>query len=318
MEAKTFKYNPLVTIIIPVYNGGQFLRYAIDSALEQDYENKEILVISDGSTDDSDEIAKGYGDKIRFIRKENGGVSSVLNMAIAEMKGSWLSWLSHDDTYATDKISSQIALINELIEKEDGKDAEKYVICCANDRIDANGNTVKRKIKYGRNFDNPNDMLISQIGNYTIGGCCVLASRSAYIKEGGFNEKNRTCSDDEMWYKLILDGYKFVFLKKVSVHSRQHKGMVSVTKRELCISEGEELHGKVFDAACEKGFTEKEVYRLLCALSARGYGKVAKTKLKKSKITFAHRAVFAINNFFCNVKKLIIDCLRKIYRKIKY
>ena len=68
------EYNPLVSIVIPVYNGSNFLKYAIESALAQTYKNVEILVINDGSTDNgaTRDIALSYGDKIRYFEKENG------------------------------------------------------------------------------------------------------------------------------------------------------------------------------------------------------------------------------------------------------
>ena len=92
-------HNPLVSIVIPVYNGSNFMREAIDSALAQTYPNIEILVVNDGSTDNTREIALSYGDKIRYFEKENGGVATALNLAIHEMKGEYFSWLSHDDWY---------------------------------------------------------------------------------------------------------------------------------------------------------------------------------------------------------------------------
>ena len=89
------KYEPKVSIIIPVYNGSNFLAEAVDAALAQTYKNCEILVVNDGSTDDgaSEKIALSYGDKVRYYLKENGGVSSVLNFAFEKMTGEWFSWL---------------------------------------------------------------------------------------------------------------------------------------------------------------------------------------------------------------------------------
>ncbi|MDO5394131.1 MAG: glycosyltransferase family A protein, partial [Mycoplasmatota bacterium] len=99
-----------VTLVIPVYNGSNYLKDAIDSALAQTYKNLEILVVNDGSNDEGKtrDIALSYGDKIKYYEKENGGVSTALNLAIKEMTGDYLSWLSHDDMYYPNKIERQI------------------------------------------------------------------------------------------------------------------------------------------------------------------------------------------------------------------
>ena len=65
--------NPKVSIVIPVYNGENYMKEAIDSALAQTYDNCEIIVVNDGSTDHTDMIAKSYGHKIRYFSKDNGG-----------------------------------------------------------------------------------------------------------------------------------------------------------------------------------------------------------------------------------------------------
>ena len=87
-------FNPKVSIVIPVYNGSNYLREAIDSALAQTYKNIEVIVINDGSNDrgKTDKICKSYGNKIRYFKKENGGVSSALNMGIEKMEGEYFSW----------------------------------------------------------------------------------------------------------------------------------------------------------------------------------------------------------------------------------
>ena len=105
--------NPLVSIVIPVYNGSNYMREAIDSALAQTYPNIEILVVNDGSIDDTREIALSYGDRIRYFEKENGGVSTALNLGIRNMRGDYFSWLSHDDVYYPDKIGKQVEALKQ-------------------------------------------------------------------------------------------------------------------------------------------------------------------------------------------------------------
>lgn len=107
------KIFPLVSIVIPVYNGANYLKEAIDSALNQTYPNCEIIVVNDGSTDQgkTECIALSYGEKIRYFSKENGKVSTALNMGIREMEGQYFAWLSHDDIFYPDKIEKQVKVM---------------------------------------------------------------------------------------------------------------------------------------------------------------------------------------------------------------
>ena len=105
---------PKVSIVIPVYNGEKYMRQAINSALAQTYENTEVIVIDDGSTDSSAAVAAEYDDHIRFFRQANGGVASALNLGINHMQGDYFSWLSHDDAYRPGKIELQIGELRKL------------------------------------------------------------------------------------------------------------------------------------------------------------------------------------------------------------
>ena len=103
--------QPKVSIVIPVYNGADYMREAIESALNQTYENCEVIVVNDGSTDETEQIALSYGNKIRYFAKENGGVSTALNVGIEKMTGEYFAWLSHDDVYYPWKIEKQINVL---------------------------------------------------------------------------------------------------------------------------------------------------------------------------------------------------------------
>src|SRR3712207_962084 len=105
--------NPKVSIVIPVYNGSDYLKEAIDSALGQTYEDIEVIVVNDGSNDggQTEAIAKSYGDKIRYFSKENGGVASALNFGIKNMRVKWFTWLSHDDLFSQNRIEQDLILI---------------------------------------------------------------------------------------------------------------------------------------------------------------------------------------------------------------
>src|SRR5690606_15704202 len=114
------QFHPKISIVIPVYNGTNYMREAIDSALAQSYDNKEIIVINDGSNDNGKTLAlaQTYGNKIRLSDKPNGGVASALNTGIESATGEYISWLSHDDVYPADKLEKQVTYLNTIDDKK--------------------------------------------------------------------------------------------------------------------------------------------------------------------------------------------------------
>lgn len=94
----TEKKIPLVSVIMPAYNASRFIRDSISSVISQVYQNWELLIINDGSTDNTGEIVKNFTDeRIRYFEKENGGVSSARNLGLREMKGQFFCFLDADD-----------------------------------------------------------------------------------------------------------------------------------------------------------------------------------------------------------------------------
>jgi len=81
--------NDLVSIIIPVYNGEKYLEETLISCFNQTYSNFEVIAVDDGSTDQSSKILKKYSDKIKILKKRNGGTASALNAGIKVMNGEW-------------------------------------------------------------------------------------------------------------------------------------------------------------------------------------------------------------------------------------
>jgi glycosyltransferase involved in cell wall biosynthesis len=97
--------RPLVSILINNYNYGHFLRTAIDSALNQTYDHIEVVVVDDGSTDNSRDIIDSYGNKISVVFKENGGQASAFNAGFAASKGDIICLLDSDDSFHSNKIT---------------------------------------------------------------------------------------------------------------------------------------------------------------------------------------------------------------------
>lgn len=102
--------EPLFSILVNNYNYGTFLREAIDSALNQTYPNTEVIVVDDGSTDDSREIITGYEGRIIPVMKENGGQASAFNAGFAASHGEWICLLDSDDTFLPGKVEEVVRL----------------------------------------------------------------------------------------------------------------------------------------------------------------------------------------------------------------
>ena len=181
--------NDKVSIIIPAYNASNYLSQAIDSALAQSYHNIEIIVVNDGSNDNgaTEAIALSYGDKIKYIYKENGGSSSALNTGIQMMTGEWFSWLSHDDLYMPDKIKAQMDYLTKLNILE--SEYSKHVFFSARDLIDSEGNIIRKSnAERSKAFAElieglkDNAKLIAGFPNYNFYGCSCLIHIDALKK----------------------------------------------------------------------------------------------------------------------------------------
>ena len=102
-----------VSVIIPVFNGERFLAEAIESVLAQDYDPLEIIIIDDGSTDNTPRIAAGYADRIRYVRQKNGGPAAARNTGLLHSHGGAVSFLDADDLWTPGKLMSQVANLSE-------------------------------------------------------------------------------------------------------------------------------------------------------------------------------------------------------------
>ena len=224
--------NPKVSIVIPVYNGQDFLGEAIDSALAQTYKNVEILVINDGSDDDgaTERVAMSYGDKVRYYHKQNGGVASALNRAIAEMTGDYFSWLSHDDLYTKDKVEKEINALSR-IGREDVVIYSDYTVF-TNDPEDAVSVCLKgvpsEHFRYWITVENK------------LHGCTFLIPRSAFGKVGGFNESLRTTQDYDLWFRMAKE-FPFIHLPDVLVKARSHPDQGSHKMAGIALAECNDL-----------------------------------------------------------------------------
>ncbi len=253
--------DPLVSIVIPVYNGSNFMREAIDSALAQTYSNIEILVVNDGSTDDTREIALSYGDKIRYFEKENGGVATALNLAIREMKGAYFSWLSHDDWYAPDKIEAEVDALR------DCGDWNRAVFSdCDFVRYPSGTRYRMKNLRFGRNLVETGWFAVAM---GLISGCTLLIPKSYFEEFGGFDERVRAVNDYEQWFRMFKN-QKLAYVDKSLVGSRVHEKQVTATYAGMSAEE-EQLWTWILEGLQDAGVKRSGVspYLLYSTLLSR-------------------------------------------------
>ena len=104
--------NVAVSVIIPAYNGALYIGKAIESVLAQDYNNYEILVIDDGSKDNTQEVVSQYQNKVKYIYQENQGVAEARNRGLESAAGKYIAFLDQDDFFLPHKLSSQVAILD--------------------------------------------------------------------------------------------------------------------------------------------------------------------------------------------------------------
>lgn len=232
--------NPLVSIIIPVYNGSEYMREAIDSALNQTYKNIEVIVINDGSRDDgkTDAIAREYGERIRYFAKENGGVSTALNTGIREMRGEFFSWLSHDDVYLPEKVEVQVNDVCKL--RSEGEDVSRVMFYCCGSLMNAEGTVIRENDgMYAAGKYSGNDALDMIFHGKVPGGCGLLIPRKMFETVGMFREDMRYMQDVFMWEQAFIAGYSLYVNKKNLVRTRIHNKQTSVTGKEYGLKDRE-------------------------------------------------------------------------------
>jgi glycosyltransferase involved in cell wall biosynthesis len=214
-----------VTVIIPSYNREKYIRATIDSALSQTYENIEIVVVDDGSTDRSRDILIGYGDRIRFLehdRRANRGQSAAINLAMRSTRGEYVAILDSDDVWISEKIEKQVDYLE--------MHPDIGIVYGNGYAIDENGEILYKLIPPGHREDSdPSRMLLECHFNIPSN---ALVRRSAFDRAGEFDETLRSSQDHDMAIRL-LEVTKAAFLDEPVWYYRQHPDTQSAkhTKR---------------------------------------------------------------------------------------
>jgi glycosyltransferase involved in cell wall biosynthesis len=213
--------GPLISVIIPCYNHGQFLGEAIESALGQSYPHVEVLVVDDGSTDHSAQVAASYSGRIRSIRTENAGVSAARNTGILECRGEFVLCLDADDYLWPDMLEHHVETIR--------AHPTGTIFHGSSYDVDLSGHVTRE----GRARPLPAEPLHALLHHNPFSIHAVVVRRSAYASVGGFDLALRSSADWEMWIRLAAAGYEFVPVPNAVAVYRRYPGSLSTNVERI-------------------------------------------------------------------------------------
>ena len=215
---------PLVSVIIPLYNSESFISNAVESILNQTYSNIEVIVINDGSTDNSyGEVKKYESKKVKIFSQENKGASAARNLGLKHARGAYIQFLDADDYLSNNKIERQV---NILIDNPD-----KVALCSTVYFFDGE-DFLKKPIFdewYNKNSNNPVDFLIKLYGGIESnnGGMIQpnawLSPRKIIDKAGQWNEELSLDDDGEFFCRVLLASSGVLFVESAVNYYRKFR-----------------------------------------------------------------------------------------------
>lgn len=227
-----------VSVIIPAYNQAHYLNEAIRSVLNQTYQDFEVVVVDDGSTDDTCEIVHGFTDpRVCYIYQENSGLSAARNTGIRNTDSPLITFLDSDDLFLPEKLT---LLIRALEDKpEIGFVAGKYI------PIDEEGNRLKNESEL--KFTKEKTQLLLQ-NPICVGS--VLVRRAWFEKTGFFDESLHAYEDWDMWLRLARTGCRMAWVEQPVYLYRFHEAQMTRESDRLC---------KASEAVLDKFFSDSDL-----------------------------------------------------------
>jgi len=199
------KDRPLVSCVIPVYNGERYLAEAIASVLAQTYRPIELIVVDDGSTDGSAEVARSY-DEVRYIYQPNRGVAVARNVGVEAARGDFIAFLDQDDVWMPNKLDVQVGY---LIERPN----IGYVV--AKQETFLAEETVKPGWLRG-------ELLEGEQTSFN--PSALVVRKSIFERVGGFYSTYRVASDSDWFFRVKDAGVPMAVLDQVLLRKRVHDG----------------------------------------------------------------------------------------------
>jgi glycosyltransferase involved in cell wall biosynthesis len=218
VRGKTMKQKPLVSVIIPVFNGAKFLKQTVNSVLKSSYKKIEILLIDDGSTDKSKSICIELSKKNKNIYfysfKKNRGLGRVLNFALKKAKGKYIARINQDDIMFKSRIQTQVSFLE--------KNPEVVAVGSWIKIFYQNGKEeIIRFLKTDKQIKKM-WLIVSPFADPT-----VMYRKEIALKVGGYKQEFWPADDTHLWYRMGKMG-KLTNIQKPLVKVRYHKNAASV------------------------------------------------------------------------------------------
>lgn len=204
----------LVTVAITVYNGAPYLAEAIESVLAQSYRPFELIVLDDGSTDGSGEIARSYGSALRFARQENAGLGAARNSAIELAKGRYYAFLDADDRFVPGKLERQMQILDAQPEIDM---VFGHMTEFVSPEIDERARALLREPVYDAPWRTPNLMLVR---------------REAFHRVGPFSDTLRVGIGVDWYARAVDSGLKEAVPSFVVLERRLHTSNNGIRQRD--------------------------------------------------------------------------------------
>jgi glycosyltransferase involved in cell wall biosynthesis len=221
--------KPKVSVIIPNYNYSQYIGEAVESVLLQTYTNVEIIVVDDGSKDNSLELLETFGDKIKVLAQQNAGVSVARNNGVANSNGEFIAFLDADDVWLPEKLERQITLFL--------NDRTLGLVHVAVQDIDANGKNLETHFD-GLSGEVSHELLLFKRAVILGGGSGIMIPRKVFDEVGGFDLRLSTSADWDIFYQ-ISSRYKVGFINEIllkyRIHGSNMHGNIPRMEREMLI-----------------------------------------------------------------------------------
>jgi len=223
-----------ISVVIPTYNYAHYLAYALDSVLTQTRPPDEIIVVDDGSTDNTRDVLARYEHRIRYVYQPNAGLSAARNTGTKLATGDWVAYLDSDDAWKPDKLLKQ--------EEAVSRNPEAILVYTGFWYLNPDGSFSE-----GATTLAPDRLWPSLRARNPIIASTSMAQRAAVLDAGGFNETLTSCEDWDLWVRLKVRGQFAVVPERVTIYRLTPQSMSTNVRRMIdnmeAIRETSLLHG---------------------------------------------------------------------------